>query len=220
MRTLLRITLALAAMALLSGCVNTELNESPSIAYSYTSPQQRYEQLKKVVAWRNSGAFSVKVDNKLNSANFIWEQSSHYNYRINISSALNIKSFTMIGNYHSVTLWTTETKEYSARKPEQVMQKELGWSIPVSNLYFWIRDIPAPGVSQDRQYDKYGHLRYFRQNGWQIRYTSYVTKNGVDYPVFVELFRPNIYIRIVIKHWLPYIEPMYGTTINEIEKKV
>ncbi|MCH9644711.1 MAG: lipoprotein insertase outer membrane protein LolB [Gammaproteobacteria bacterium] len=203
MRVLSRAMMLIALVAVLFGCVNTELNEPADTHYTYVSPQKRVLQLQRITAWHNSGAFSVTLNGKVKAANFVWDQSGRYRYRIQISSALNLAGVTLTGVRGRATLWRTATKFVRARSPEVLMQKELGWSLPISNLFYWVRDLPAPGRWQNRHYDQYGHLRSLEQQGWLIRWTSYMTKNGVDFPRLIELYRPNIYIRIVVKNWLP-----------------
>lgn len=58
--------------------------------------------------------------------------------------------------------------------PTLVMERHLGWSLPLSVLPQWVRGNPAPGrrVSH-REFDGDGRLAAFRQLGWTVELERY-----------------------------------------------
>lgn len=83
------------------------------------------------------------------------------------------------------------------------MQEVIGWQVPVSNLQFWLRGLPAlkPTPSQITR-DDTGHLTSLQQQGWQVAYTDYQHFNGWWLPTRVTAQRGDLKIRVVIKQWL------------------
>ena len=80
------------------------------------------------------------------------------------------------------------------------MQQQLGWRLPLSNLFYWMRGLPAPGNYQ-ADFDRYGHLTLLSQMGWQVHYANYVSVGSVDLPQILELTQAELYVKIVIKRW-------------------
>jgi outer membrane lipoprotein LolB len=185
----------------LTACVSTAFHESADVHYVYEAPSVRAARLQQLTAWHNSGAFSVKVNDKVNAANFTWQQTGRQYFRINVSSALNLVGFILTGKPNVATLVRSSDDSIQAASPEGVMQKALGWHLPLSNLYYWVRNLPAPGPFEAHQYDQYGHLQSLSQQGWQIRWRGFVTTQGLDLPRLILLSRPGVEIRIVAKQW-------------------
>ncbi len=184
----------------LTGCVSLRLPKKPQAKFQTISKQKRRAKLEKINRWNISGAFSIQQQQHSTLANFNWRQFSRTRYRINIASALNLYQLVIVGKQGLVTLWRSSKKHISARSPEQLLRQAMGWSLPISNLYYWVRGLPAPGSSQSH-YDRYGHLIGLRQQGWTIHLRAYRTVNGVDLPRILQLQRPGLASKIVIKHW-------------------
>ena len=81
------------------------------------------------------------------------------------------------------------------------MQQVLGWQLPVTNLYFWVRGLPAPNSSASTTFDPYHHLIELEQQGWQIQYERYTAIQGIDLPSKLRLKRGQLQVKIVISSW-------------------
>lgn len=189
-------------LVLISGCVSVRLPSQPKQHFKVIPVQTRLAKLSKMDAWSIRGALSITDKNQSNIANYFWHQSSRYRYWVRLSSSLNLYELYIIGQGKYVSLW--RGKEHTqARSPEALLQRAMGWSIPISDLYFWIRGMPAPGMVGLTQYDRYGHLSRLQQYGWAIDYRSYTQEGGLDLPRLVTLVRPGLRVRIVVKQWDP-----------------
>lgn len=191
--------------ALLSGCTHFQQPSAPTL----TAPQkaatagltweQRQQQLNSIQGWTIRGSTSIQHQNKTDMASLTWTQQSR-NYNISLFGPLSIGRVSVIGNPNSVTLAQTNKPTASAANPEQLMQKQLGWQLPVSNFYYWVRGIPAPGAHHT-QLDNQNHLIALSQQGWNIRYNGYMTVQGLDLPRTIELTNPKLRIKVVIRNW-------------------
>lgn len=197
-----RLTVILATGLLLAGCVSMSTTPQPAGTFKTESAATRQSEAANVRSWNASGAVSIQQAQKQPMImHYEWQQSGPYNYRINLAASLNLAAVTITGTPGQVTLQKGNEPPLHAPSPEQLMRKNLGWSLPVPSLWYWARGLPAPGDNQATKYDQYGHLVYLQQHGWRVSYQGYQTVNGVDLPQIMELHSGNITARIVFKQW-------------------
>ena len=91
---------------------------------------------------------------------------------------------------------------YHAATPEALLATRADLQLPISDLKYWIRSMPAPNSQYNAKYDEFGHLVYLQQAGWQIRFEDFITVGGVDVPQKIIMSHPGLTVRIVVKKWL------------------
>jgi outer membrane lipoprotein LolB len=171
-------------------------------SYQVQSAEQRAGKLKEVHSWNAAGALSIQQAPKQPMImHYEWEQRGPNYYHVELASSLNLAAVSITGTPQRVTLQKGNQPPVSARTPEMLMQRNLGWSLPIPSLWYWARGLPAPGRNQGARYDQYGHLVFLQQNGWRATFSGYQTVQGVDLPGVIELQRGNIFARIVVKQW-------------------
>lgn len=186
--------------ALLSGCATYYPKTATSGNHMLTWKNREY-QLNEFNTWKASGSFGVTVDGKTNIASFDWQQNNK-KYLINIFTALHVGSAKIIGNDTSVTLWKSEKTAITAKNPEDLLYHEFGWTLPIANLIYWVKGVPAPGFfAAKMHFDAFLHLISFEQQNWQIQYRDFVSVDDIDVPTKIYLENPKLKIKIVIKHW-------------------
>ncbi|PIZ04756.1 MAG: outer membrane lipoprotein LolB [Gammaproteobacteria bacterium CG_4_10_14_0_8_um_filter_38_16] len=194
---------------LLSGCATLKAPRS-SWAFEKKSPAVRQAALAKIKFWMIDGAFGIKrIGYQPVIANYRWQQFNQ-GYRIHIVSSLGLYSAEIYRAKNKVTLWKNGTHAMTAHTPEGLMHKALGWSLPLSELTYWIRDMPAPqkqGTYKVR-YDDFGHLTALQQDGWTLHYGSFITKDDIDLPQAIVMERYNMSVKIVIKTWTLPMHPL------------
>lgn len=206
----------LLSIAGLTGCVSLKTDQPAQTNFKEVKAPERQATLAKLTNWNINGAFSLQntksKKNKVVIAAYSWNQFSR-SYRIKISSSLNLYSLSINGRPGNVSLWKSAKKHYRASSPEGVMQKAMGWSLPISNLRYWVRGMPAPG-GKKATYNKYGLLKTLNQQGWHIVYSGYVSRSGYDVPQTLIMRRGAVRLKIVVKHWTFHaarIKSMYSS---------
>jgi outer membrane lipoprotein LolB len=86
--------------------------------------------------------------------------------------------------------------------PEAYMQQQLGWSLPIAGLRWWVLGIPAPGSAPRVQIDEQGRALSLDQDGWHIDYSEYQTFGERPVPRKIELASAERGFRLVIDQWL------------------
>ena len=206
-RCVMVMVLGWMALLLLAGCQRMDKVEG-SKHFQIKTPAVRQAQLAKINTWRIHGAFSIKQEGqKAQIASYSWNQIKK-NYRIRISSMLNLYHIEIFREYGTVTLWNNTTHVSTAKTPEALMQNALGWSLPVSEMSDWIKGAPAKKAGRyEAQYDPSGHLILLRQAGWVLHFSAYKTHTtDVDFPKMILMERPGFSVKIVIINWLLPLE--------------
>lgn len=208
------IIIGFLSIALLSGC--EKQGPGPLDAdrtFVVQSPLARQAELAKIKYWRMSGSFSVRQANHgAEIANFTWWQSDR-TYRISILSALDLYRVDIYRMNNIVKLWKNGTLSLTAHSPEELLEEALGWSLPISNLRYWILGMPAPQKHGTFyvKYDGFGHLKDLKQDGWTLHFDSYKRQlNAPDFPKEIILTHENLTVKIVMKQWLLMMEHYYA----------
>ncbi|QLH41724.1 MAG: outer membrane lipoprotein LolB [Coxiellaceae bacterium] len=195
---ILRVSLILLTI-ILSGCATVSL-PAPMAAPTTISKEQREAALYSLENWSLTSALSLRQPQKALLASLVWQQQGQHYTQV-ISGPFNVGSVRIEGMPGQVTLWRSAKLKYTASSPEELMQKQLGWQLPVSNMYYWVRGVAIPNVPATREYDNQGHLIGLNQAGWQIMYSDYKTIGNVDLPGKIELRSGQLQVKLVIKRW-------------------
>jgi outer membrane lipoprotein LolB len=191
------------ALATLTGCSTLSALFAPPAKPNNLpiSSEQRQQQLNQIRAFDAEGAISITVNGKTDIGSFQWHQRGSH-YTLSASGPMNIASWTIQGRPGKVTLDKGKNNILTADSPEDLMQRELGWSMPLSNFTFWSRGMMAPDITADKtERDQFGHLRILRQQGWQVRYVDYTSAAGQDLPRSMIFTNRHARIKLVVRRW-------------------
>lgn len=187
---------------LLAGCATVPRQEpQPPSNLPILTWQKHVAQLDEINAWDIQGAVSIRQGARANMANLLWSQKGRQNYNISLFGPLGMGTIKIIGRADIAILLRSNKPGVTAASPELLMQKQLGWRLPVSNLYYWVRGLPTPNIAASTQLDDRNRLIHLNQAGWAIQYSGYKVVNNVELPTRIDLSNPRLQIRIVIRQW-------------------
>ena len=194
------ITLLLGITSVLSGCVSLPNLPPPPISKFPQASWQQYQlKLNAMQTWSIYGLVGVVTPQRMSSAHFSWQQN-HSMYHMSFSGPLGIGEVRLSNQGGIVRLIQSSGKVLSASNPEALMQNELGWSVPLSGLRFWIRGLPQPAaMTPSIQLNHYGVLQKLQQSGWQIHYSQYHMHDGVPLPYKIILQRPGLKVSMILE---------------------
>ncbi len=163
---MLRLTWLLGLLALV-GCAHQARITPPA------SLQAHEAQLRAVDVWQIQGKLGVRAPNDSGSASLNWKQAPA-NYQIFLSAPLGQKHLQITGTAKRVELQQSGQPPMSASSAEALIQKAMGWTLPVSQLSYWVRGIPAPKAKITQlQLTPEGLIGELGQSGWQLSFSNY-----------------------------------------------
>ena len=190
--------LLLVLCSLITACATLpQANQAHNAALSW---KQRQTALTALTAWTIQGALAIGTAHTSESASLYLRQHQHH-YQIDLFGPLGIGRNSLQGKPGEVTLTTSQGQQLHASSPEQLLHDTLGWSLPVSNLYYWLRGLPAPGITRHIRFDAYHHIHQLKQQGWSITYQRYAAVQQHDLPTEILLRYEGLRIKIVISQW-------------------
>ena len=188
----------LAVMAILSACVPDK------IVMPVANPIKFYQHyqgiLQKQQRWQFSGLVGFRVPNKTASANISWQQRGKV-FSIILSGPLGIGANKLVGNGQMVTLTNDQGKTFKANSAKRLMMQNMGWSVPVKGLIYWLKGLAVPGVPKVLKLNAFGLIDTLAQEGWLIRYSQYHYADKLILPGRIIMNQRDVHITLVINHW-------------------
>lgn len=160
----------------------------------------REASLHAINVWSLRGSIGIRKANEAWSATVAWRQTTN-NYVLNIVGPMGAGSARLNGSPSQVTLTDDKGHVSQAATAEELLQRQMGWEMPVANLYYWVRGIPAPGGGGAKRFDRFHHLTSLSQDGWHIEFQRYTAVRGLDLPSKITLSKGDFRIRMVINQW-------------------
>ena len=157
--------------------------------------------------WTIVGKLGVRSPRENGSANLTWQQQAAPNYRIHLSGPLGAGATVISGSSSGVSLQRGDEPAMHARNPAQLTEQMLGWPLPVSEMFYWVRGLPAPGTSASEQRNAQGQLQGLRQAGWQLSFSDYQAVGAYSLPTRIKAETSQgagpVKVTLVIKEWMP-----------------
>lgn len=200
-------SLGLLSICLVTACApHKQAGEMP-VTTTEKAPQNKVMPVEKrkaqtatVSSWEINGALAAKNKAKGWSATLNWVQNGASSSQIRLMGPLG--SGTVIISKHGSTVSIQDgAKKSSSTNADTLFQQQTGIRLPVNNLYYWVRGLPAPGTAQSEVRDDYNHLIKLKQSGYLIDFTKYSSVNGIDLPSMIRLEGNGMMIKVIIKSW-------------------
>lgn len=199
----LRLAATLLLALVLQGCSNQprQFAPEPSQPLDNISWDQRQQQLLPLTRWQVLGKINIRTRQDNTTASLNWSQNDNH-YRIYMAGPLGQGAVNISGSDRlGVTLDISGQERMHAASPEQLLTRQLGWSVPVSQMPYWIRGLPAPHSDYTKTLDPYNRLQYLAQHGWIIKYVRYQSEQQ-HLPRKIELRRgQNLKLTLILKEW-------------------
>ena len=184
---------------MLASCSQSGVHLDPSVQDQWQLQQQA---LRAVDRWDIQARAAVKLEGEAYNIGIHWKQEAKaLNMLLQApfgQGVIRIESETN-GSYRLDLPDGQLLRDFS---PEKLLERVIGWSLPVSGLIYWIRGLPAPDGEFTYRTDDQGRLRNLRQNDWLIEYVDHFEASGSAYlPLRLKLEYDQIAIKLVIERW-------------------
>ena len=198
----LRHLIAIGCLALLSGCAGLTSHETLSGQGNPAQWQAHKTQASQLNGWQISGKVGIRSPRESGSATLFGLQRQDY-FDIRLAGPMGRGAARLTGRPGAVSLDAANQGQFQAESAEALLQQQLGWSLPVAHLFWWIRGLPAEDSKSRLTLDSESRLAKLEQDDWQVEYLSYVQQNGYWLPERMKLHGANLDITLVIKDWQP-----------------
>ncbi|MCQ4318468.1 lipoprotein localization protein LolB [Stutzerimonas zhaodongensis] len=198
MRNLLTPILAL----ILAGCAGLGPQESVEGTGSTDEWNTHKARIGTIDGWQISGKIGIQAPQDSGSGTLFWLQRQDY-FDIRLSGPLGRGATRLTGRPDAVSLEVAGQGRYEAESPEALVETQLGWQLPVSNLLWWVRGLPSPESRSRVQLDVDGRLARLQQDGWDVEYLAYSEEDGYALPSRIKLAGRDLKITLVVKDWQP-----------------
>jgi len=166
-----------------------------------TAWQARQRRLATLQRWTLQGRVAIETAQDSGTATLTWEQDGD-RYIMRIMAPLSQGTFELRGDDRSVALRTPENETLTATDPQALMQQNLGWSLPVAGLKYWVRGIPAPGSpARQLRVDAAGRMLDLEQDGWRVSVLRYKLVGTEEVPDKLYMENSPLKMRVVIAEW-------------------
>lgn len=196
---ILRYPLLLLVLFLASGCVHRgSLTPPPNV-------QEHQRQIQAIGNWQLAGKLGIRTADDNGSANLKWDQQLT-NYQINLSGPLGQKRTIITGSADKVRLEQTGEAAQEADTAEALIKKSGGWTLPVTQLAYWVRGVPAPELRITHlQQNENGLIDQLVQGGWSVNYSNYRDQNFkgaiLPLPGKITAEYKDVRLVLVIREW-------------------
>ncbi|AWM81383.1 outer membrane lipoprotein LolB [Gammaproteobacteria bacterium ESL0073] len=197
-KTYFRSLALIGTLLLMTGCglfSHQEKSDTPEQNW-----QQHQAKISTLDTWQVDGKVGIKAGKESGSATLAWLQQFNY-YDIRLSGPMGRGATRIVGQKGNVSIEIAGQGKYSATTPEQLLQEQLGWNIPISNLVWWIKGLPAPETPYTYKLNAENQLQELKQDDWTIQYQKYQDNNGYWLPERIIAEGQDIRVTIVLKQW-------------------
>jgi outer membrane lipoprotein LolB len=199
---LLRHCLTFALVALLAGCAGLGPDEAVQGQGNPQGWRDHKNQIILVNGWEITGKVGIRAPSDSGSGTLYWLQRNDY-YDIRLSGPLGRGAARLTGHPGEVALEVANQGRYQAASPEDLLQQQLGWRLPIGNLVYWVRGLPAPEGKSTLVLDTDSRLARLEQAGWTVEYTRYSQQGDYWLPERLKLHGQDLDVTLVIKDWQP-----------------
>ncbi|MEX0964911.1 MAG: lipoprotein insertase outer membrane protein LolB [Pseudohongiellaceae bacterium] len=159
------------------------------------------DQLIGLDSWELRGRVNVRYDDESHTPRINWLQQNS-EYHIRLWGTFNAGNTLITGSPGYVTL-ESDGETLTASSPEDLILQQLGYELPVSQLNYWIKGVPAPDTEADLSFNELNQLTTIRQEDWTIQLSDMRQYGIISLPRRVELTRPrnDIRLRFIGLNW-------------------
>lgn len=155
--------------------------------------------------WKLNGKLGIKTNEDSGSVNIKWMQEAA-SYDIQLTGPLGQRSIHIEGDNQQVSLKEKGKPEVRAHSAEELIREVTGWKLPLVQLNYWIRGLPAPDTKIKNIKDNgMGLIGTLEQSGWLIEYASYHHmnyKNQLIYlPQKVTARFNDFRLTLIVREW-------------------
>jgi outer membrane lipoprotein LolB len=199
MKYSLRFLAALTPL-LLAACVPQQVVRNKGDAASIAQQEARERQLASANHWTLVGRLAVSTGNDAGSGNVTWTQNGDH-YEFELRAPITGKSFRLTGGPDGAVLEGLDGGPQRGPNAEVLMQRALGWDVPLDELRAWVLGVRASGSNADMSFGDDHLLSMLQQNGWTVSYINWDATQKPPLPTLIRAQKSPFMVKLVVQSW-------------------
>ena len=163
--------------------------------------------LSRFQTWTMVGTLIVRAAGRASRVTVRWRQA-YSSYRLRFTGLLGAGILELEGAETTVEARFADGRRMQAESAEALLERELGWSVPLHGLRYWIVGAPSPGEAATIiELDGEGRLARLKQSGWTVIYEKYGDLDDLSLPERIRFSSEAVGATVVIRRWKAEHEP-------------
>ena len=150
--------------------------------------------------WAIEARLAVKDGSDGGSGKLHWREGVDRR-RMEFHGALGRGAWRLESTAGGAELELADGRLYQAGSVGELVRDQLGWSIPVEALSWWVLGLEAPGSFESRSLEENGVLLALSQQGWEIEFDRYREVDGIDMPHKMTARRADKSVKLAVRQW-------------------
>jgi len=189
-------------LLILGGCAATpDIRPGHSDKLPRELAAERKASYASIDEWEIRGRLGIQRGDDGFSAGFKWLQEGK-TFDIKLFDPLGRQVAWLRGDDRNVSLDTSKGEKIRAQDPEKMLLDNLGWTLPIRSLLYWVRGLPDPAsIVWKEEYDEKGRMLLIQQADWNVRFAKYLTKNNKSFPKLTHLEHKDFKMKLLVQDW-------------------
>ena len=168
-------------------------------------PAEKWEQRKTVLSevndWFLNGRAAIVNGDESWHLSMEWQRHDD-KYILDLSGPFGAGHAQLTGTADGVILVDSDKQFFYADSPDRLLREVTGVRMPVQSLLYWMRGIPNWNIKkQEEKTDEFGRLQQLKQDGWRVRFKSYVDVDKYEMPQKIFIDGHNLKVKIFVDEW-------------------
>ncbi len=186
-------------LLLLAGCAVQREKPVPADAHLLAGQAAREAALSAHPAWSLRGRLGVSDGKDSGSGSLDWTQDGA-DFRFSLHAPVTGKTWLLSGSPGHVVLEGVRDHPVAGVDAAALLERELGWRVPVAELVDWVRGLRAPGSARIA-FRTDGLPAQIEQSGWSVRYLDYDQTRDPPLPRRIFASRGSWKVRLAVREW-------------------
>ncbi len=178
----------------IAGCAQVPLKDE-SAAY-----EQQRTRLLELDHWSLNGRFAIRYHDEGGSGIIRWIRKGD-DYDLRLYDALGRMQLRLWRESGRVSMQSREGELPDSESAEQLMQSQLGWSLPITALDHWVRGLEDPDLPLEAHQVDGLYVQSLSQAQWQIAYSRHELVDGLWVPGMIRIEGRDISLKLIVETW-------------------
>lgn len=191
---------ACAALALvLAACAAPRVKPLAADAALLAGQLARERALAARADWQLLGRLGISDGQDSGSGTLDWTQQGP-RFRFSVHAPVTGKTWVLVGDAAHARLEGLREHAVEGNDAAALLQRELGWQVPLAELVDWVRGMRAPGPARI-EFRSDGLPASLQQAGWTVEYPAYDESRDPPLPSKVFASKGHFKVRLAIRQW-------------------